>query len=407
MTSVSPERMAAPDAQLLWLSAKVPNDQFLVYVFDGTPDIAGALEDVRRNAEACDELRLRVRDDGRWHYPNWVRGDVGSEQFAVHDAVAQWRDCLGAVGRLGQLDATRMAWRVNVFPPAAVVVQISHALGDGNRSAALAAALFGRPVSVRAVTPGRGSLVWRSILAARAYRALRREIEAGLLDPPPTPRPARSVNDRSSDSPVFRTLVADRAALRGPTVTVAALSAVAEALGGYLRERGEDVGELAAEVPMAGAQTAMARNNFRNVSIGLYPELDEGRRTARIVEELAGARRRGEHPATGTSAAAFAAVPAPLLRWGVGRFDPSARSGTVSAHTVVSSVNRGPADLSFGGCPVLLTAGFPALSPMMGLTHGVHGIGDVVAVSVHADPGVVDVDDYVERLARALGCQRW
>ena len=33
------------------------------------------------------------------------------------------------------------------------------------------------------------------------------------------------------------------------------------------------------------------------------------------------------------------------------------------------SVNRGPADLTFGGRRVLLTAGFPALSPMMGLTH--------------------------------------
>ena len=82
------------------------------------------------------------------------------------------------------------------------------------------------------------------------------------------------------------------------------------------------------------------------------------------------------------------------------------RSPTVSGHTVVSSVNRGPADLSFGGRPVVLTAGFPALSPMMGLTHGVHGIGEAVAVSVHADPGVVDVDDYLERLAQALGCQR-
>jgi hypothetical protein len=87
----------------------------------------------------------------------------------------------------------------------------------------------------------------------------------------------------------------------------------------------------------------------------------------------------------------------------VGLFDPSARSDTVAAHTVVSSVYRGPADLSFGGSRVLFTAGFPALSPMMGLTHGVHGIGDTVAISVHADPAVVDVDDYLARLADAFG----
>ena len=103
------------------------------------------------------------------------------------------------------------------------------------------------------------------------------------------------------------------------------------------------------------------------------------------------------------SAAAFAAVPPVLLRWGIGQFDPSERSAVVSGHTVVSSVNRGPADLSFGGCPVVLTAGYPALSPMMSLTHGVHGIGDVLAISVHADPVNVDVDDYLPRLRSALG----
>ena len=94
----------------------------------------------------------------------------------------------------------------------------------------------------------------------------------------------------------------------------------------------------------------------------------------------------------------------------MGKFDAGARGGTVSGNTVsgntvVSSVNRGPADLSFGGCPVRFTAGFPALSPMQSLTHGVHGIGSTVAVSVHADPVNVDVDDYLARLAHALGCQ--
>ncbi len=40
---------------------------------------------------------------------------------------------------------------------------------------------------------------------------------------------------------------------------------------------------------------------------------------------------------------------------------------------------------------------------MMGLTHGVHGIGDTVAVSVHAaESAIGDVDDYVARLDAAL-----
>jgi hypothetical protein len=40
---------------------------------------------------------------------------------------------------------------------------------------------------------------------------------------------------------------------------------------------------------------------------------------------------------------------------------------------------------------------------MMGLVHGVHGIGDIVAVSVHAAQSAVgDIDDYVARLDDVL-----
>jgi adenylosuccinate lyase len=55
----------------------------------------------------------------------------------------------------------------------------------------------------------------------------------------------------------------------------------------------------------------------------------------------------------------------------------------------------------------VLTAGYPALSPMMGLTHGVHGIGDTIAISVHTSASTVaDVDDYADRLAAALNQSR-
>lgn len=114
-------------------------------------------------------------------------------------------------------------------------------------------------------------------------------------------------------------------------------------------------------------------------------------------------RQRFEHPSAATSDAATAAVPARLLRWGTAQFDVHARSTTATGNTVVSSVNRGAADLTFGGCPVVLTTACPALSPMMGLTHGVHGIGDTVTISVHASPSALpDVDSYVERLSAVL-----
>lgn len=382
----------------------VPNDQFLLYVFDGAPEVSAGLEDLRANARRCDELRLRVRDDCRWSYPHWVSGDVRDEQFVVHEAIANgdWRACLDSVAQLDQLDVTEMTWRVHVYPPEIVVVQMSHALGDGTRSAELAAALLGRKAPVAGVRADRGRLLPRAVRAARAHRDMVRDTDIGMLHAPPAPRPALSINARAETTSIMRTLVFDRDDLRHPTVTVAALVAIGEALGGYLADRGEDVSRLGAEVPVAGSRPATARNNFRNVNVGLYPELDARQRSQRIAAELSAARRRADHPAAAASAAASAAVPAVLLRWGMRQFDPGARSATVSGHTVVSSVNRGPADLTFGGCRVRFSAGYPALSPMMGLTHGVHGIGDTVALSVHADPSVIDLDEYLDRLTRAL-----
>ena len=385
--------LAAADAQFFWLSSKLPNDQFQVFVFDGAP-APGALEQVRRRAEACGEFRLRVADESRWRYPRWVAAPVTDEQFVVHDEQIGVSGDFHAISRLGRLEATRMTWRVHVYRSGVVVVQMSHALGDGTRCSALAALLLGRPEPVpEVVAPRRGNPLWRGAVAARTRRQ---------LPPSAPPRPAVSVNDSPAGEAVLRSIVVERDRLRTPSVTAAALSAIGEALCGYLTDRGEDARRLAAEVPVAGPSTTQARNSFRNVSIGLHPDLDRDERAARIAAELAAARRRGEHPATRAAAAAVAATPAALLRWGTGMVDPTQRSAGVIGNTVVSSVDRGPADLSFGGHRVRYTAGFPALSAMHSLTHGVHGIGDTVTISVHADSVTVDVDDYRDRLTSAL-----
>ena len=109
--------MAAADAQLYWMSARVPNDQFLLFGFDGSPDrLDDAVAELHRRAEACDELRLRVVDDARWRYPRWGRGGVEPEQFLVAAHPRHWQGCLNAVVRFDQLDPRRMTWRANVFP---------------------------------------------------------------------------------------------------------------------------------------------------------------------------------------------------------------------------------------------------------------------------------------------------
>ncbi|OBC13415.1 DUF1298 domain-containing protein [Mycobacterium sp. 852013-50091_SCH5140682] len=415
-------RLAAIDAQNYWMSAAIPNDQFLLYGFSGAPtELDAALRDVRQRAQRCPELGLRIRDDHRLRYPVWVPRDVGHDQFVVHDlGEPGFSDCLSAVAALAddQLDATRSTWRVHVFPrvhdiPGAtdagtvIVMQTAHALADGGRSADLAGLMFGRPGGVRAVEVPRlvtARLPWRAAQAARWHRALVHDEESGRVPRQADSRAALRSNAAPAGAISVRTIVRNRDELGGPTVTVAVLAAVSAALAEHLRELGDDPSDLGAEVPMAKAGPRTANNQFGNVGIGLYPMLDRDARIGRIVDDLAQRRRRAQHPAMLAASRAYAATPAPLLRWGITQFDSSQRSPTVTGNTVVSSVNRGAADLRFGATPVVMTAGYPALSPMMGLTHGVHGIGATVAVSVHAaESAVGDIGAYVARLERALG----
>jgi hypothetical protein len=321
---------------------------------------------------------------------------------------------LDALVRLAddQLDVRRAPWRLHLFAPvhgipgstgpgSVAVMQVAHALADGGRASALAAWLFSRttPVPDVAVTSP-GFLPWRALKAARAHRKLVHDSRAGLLDPPVGSRPLLATNARPTGARSVRTLKRDRSQLVGPTVTVAVLAAVSSALFSHL---GDTAASLGAEVPMAKPGVPQAHNHFRNVTVDLYPEVSREARIERIVADLATARRRADHPAARAADRAFAAVPAPLLRWGVSQFDPDVRPTQVSGNTVVSSVYRGPCDLRLGGTPVLLTAGYPALSPAMGLTHGVHGIGDTVAVSVHAaESAVGDIDEYLQRLDAEL-----
>lgn len=410
--------MTAVDAQFYWASAKIPNDEFLLYAFDGEPaDLHGAVEQVCRRARECPELVMRVRDGWVLSYPQWVPATVGPDRVVRHDlADNSWRGCLSAVAALfdDQLDIRRMPWRLHLFSPVTdipgaggvgvvAVLQVAHALADGARGSAMAAWLLGRetPVPQVARAPS-GFLLLRGVDAARTHRQRDRDIRAGLLAPPAGSRPPLPTNARPQGDRQIRTLVRHRAQLAGPTITVAVLAAVSTALCDLL---GEAADSLGAEVPMAKPGVPQAYNHFGNIVVELYPKLGRSARMERIAADLAAGRRRFEHPATRSADRAFAAVPAVLLRWGVAQFDPDIRPAQVSGNTVLSSVNRGAADLNFGAAPVVLTAGYPALSPVMGLTHGVHGIGDTVAISVHAAASAfpdADIDAYVQRLDAAL-----
>ena len=418
---VTERRLAAVDAQTFWMSAAIPNDQFLLYAFEeGSAALDRALREIQDRARVCAELSLRIVDDRFWAYPRWARCGVGPEQFAVHEpAEGTWAGCLAAVAALAQnqLDPRAMTWRLHVFPtlegvPGArrrgtvAVLQICHALADGARSSALAGYLFGRAGTVPGVVPRRqtaGRFALRAFSAGRAHRTLVRETASGLIPDAAVSRPVLRTNARPSGPRHCRTVICDRGRLPGPTITVGVLARVSTALSGHVRELGDDPSQLGAEVPMSKSGPRLANNHFGNIGVSLHPDVEIESRAHRIAGDLRQRRRRANHPAMRAQDEAFAAIPAPLLRWGVSQFDPDVRSPTVTGNTVVSSVNRGARDLRFGAAPVLFTAGFPSLSPMMGLTHGVHGIGDVIAVSVHAaQSAIVDFDAYLERLEREL-----
>jgi hypothetical protein len=410
-----PTRMTAVDAQFYWMSAKIPSDEFELYAFDGQPtDFERAVDEVRNRAQTCHALTVRVEDGSPLIYPRWVPTTVAPDQIVRHHLDDDtWRGCLDAVVRLfdDQLDIREASWRMHLFAPVhdvpgstgpatVTVMQLAHALCDGPRSLALIDWLFGGATPVAETPSRRNFLPWRGFIAARAYRKQVRDTLAGLLPPAVGPQPALPTNDRPAGARSVRTLLRHRSQLNGPTATVAALAAVSGALTGHL---GEVIPTLVAEVTMAKPGVPEAHNHFANVTVGLYPELGRPERSSRIAADLANARRRSEHPAARAADRAFAAVPAPLLRWGVGLFDPEVRPPRVFGNTVVSSVYRGSSDLRFGDAPVLFNAVYPGLSPMMGLTHGVWGIGDTVTVSVHATESAVgDIDDYVARLDAEL-----
>jgi hypothetical protein len=47
-------RLAAVDAQMYWMSAKMPNDQFLLYGFAGLPsELDAAIDVIRERAGRC------------------------------------------------------------------------------------------------------------------------------------------------------------------------------------------------------------------------------------------------------------------------------------------------------------------------------------------------------------------
>lgn len=431
-------QLTPADAQMYWLSERIRNDQFLVFCFDVRGDAEAVRETVRRRTERMGELLCRVRDVPRnLDYPYWVPREFADDLVVGHRlADSTWAGLQSELGALvaTALDARTSPWRLHVFPDVrdaplcegaalVVVLQVSHAFADGRRATALARSLFGAdepPVSATpAPAPSEVVMAARGVLglpirlvrlvsagrrAAAADRALTAATAAGEVPPPSAGRPLVGLNADPGPGRVVRMVVCPKDDFRrgGHTVTVVALTAVSVALTRFLEARGEDVPDrLGAEVTVAVEATGPARNNYRNAGVDLFvTEPDLHVRAGLIAAELAARRERVSHPLLAQRDGANEFIPAPLLRFGTTRQSADATPGTVTGNTVVSSVFRGPADLVTAGGRAVFSAGFPGLSPVTALTHGVYGFGDTVTIGVSAGSRVIpDLDEY-ERILR-------
>ena len=201
-------RLAAVDAQSYWMSAKVPNDAFLLYGFAGVPDdLEQAIGVILGRAADCAELRLRIREGSALTYPAWVGGSVDADRISVH---ALRRQQLGGA-----------AWRRSAGSP---TINSTRGCGRGECTSSPLSRAYppsrdrGRWPSCRCLTPSptasghrrwrrdcsverstsrpvptprlRGvTLPWRSLVAARAHRQLVRDTDAGLVPPQAPTRP--------------------------------------------------------------------------------------------------------------------------------------------------------------------------------------------------------------------------
>ncbi|MGC5246998.1 hypothetical protein ACPXB3_08760 [Gordonia sp. DT219] len=442
-------RMSAVDAQWYWMSPTMRSDQFLLYGFaTASASLEEIAAQVRTHAVTIDDLCRRVDDvPVGLDRPYWGRAPVTEDQVRLTHGPMTWQSCLDRVAASidDQLDARQRMWRLHLYGPVSApagvpgdalvvaILQIAHALGDGRRSSAIARKLFGAkesggssaadPVDTLAVPDGRVCPEPLRRAATALIGALRLPVDTARMiswgavafgrhrrRPAPTttgvgPTP---INRPHGVERRLRTVTvpADALTARGRSVTVGALIAISIALSRYLGDPRTPV-TVTLAVAYEGDRRPvgnLSRNDFRNVSINLRTDLDNlEERAAAIADAIVAARAAAPDPVIEAGRRAEHVTPAPLRILGArqaGRGEPPERIDGIS---VVSSVNRGPADLALGGGESVVTAGFPALSPVHGLNHGIHGIGGRVSISVIAAPDVCpDIDRYMALLSGAV-----
>lgn len=115
------EQMAPRDAQMYWMSTKIPNDQFLLFCFDSpTADLDTVRSVTAARAARIADLRVRAVDvAGHLDYPYWAPRDESQLPLTVHTlADASWPQCRSAVAALlsSTVDIRESPWHLHLFP---------------------------------------------------------------------------------------------------------------------------------------------------------------------------------------------------------------------------------------------------------------------------------------------------
>ena len=377
------DRASASDRAFLAMDTGPVPEQFgVLLMFDHgqAPDLATARRLVRQRIAAIPRLRRRLAatpvgcggpvwvDDPRFDLRNHVREipcpDHEDEQTVVYTA-------LEAV--LAPLPRSRPLWAVLVVTgpdgsTAGLVVVLHHALADGVAGLALLAGLvdqgarhvdvpFPQPrpspaaLAVDALT-GRARA---ALHAGRSWRLLRESMAGGGGLHPPRAQdcslfqrtgPRRRISLVRTDLDRLRTA----AHALGATTNDAVLVAVARALHGVLRARGEQVDDFVITVPVSGRSDGDGSDNLGNMVSPLIVSVPGTGPVEPALHHVSADVRYHRSQATGPP-------PIALLGW---LFRPLASLGGYHwymshqhrFHTLVSHL-RGPAEpLTFGGAEI-------------------------------------------------------
>jgi diacylglycerol O-acyltransferase len=362
-------------------TGQVPEQFGIILLLDqaGEPDLARARRLIAERIPAVPRLRQRLlRTPFGCGGPIWVddpafdiRGHVravacsepGDEQALLDTALSV---IVAPLRRSAPLWSAVLVTGLSDGRVALVVV-LHHALADGIGGLAILANLVDAPANAPSVcfprpAPSAARLAeeaWAGRLrglrhSAQAWDLLRTSTGAGGGLHPPRAAPC-SLNQRTGPRRRLTVVRADIATVRaaahrhGATTNDALLVAVAGALHGVLKTRGESLGTLMVTVPVSGRRPGSGPALGNMVSPMLVPVPaggDVGQRLAQVAAQV----RVHKAAATGPP-------PIAVLGW---LFRPLAALGGYRwymnhqhrFHTLVSHV-RGPAEqVTFGGSPI-------------------------------------------------------